>query len=222
MILITSISLQKTQRAAEMLYSWDRRKKLLSKIPWETTSHQASFLADCPCLDFHQTNSESTTHPHVANLQLTLLLLLLQLSFFLSDWPFLSWAGSTKQNLYGQVHTEWPAYSQPTQSAEGILCLQFTVHSATTTMLFSSCYITYFTTGLASVFHSYSCIFHTAFSALTLLSGYQEEQPASEKNLVIWCWRGYLSGTRCKWFAYGPADVTATKSSLAPLQSRLV
>jgi len=24
------------------------------------------------------------------------------------------------------------------------------------------------------------------------------------------CWRGYLSGARCKWFAYGPADATFT------------
>jgi len=23
--------------------------------------------------------------------------------------------------------------------------------------------------------------------------------------------RGYLSGTNCKWFAYGPADATATR-----------
>jgi len=29
------------------------------------------------------------------------------------------------------------------------------------------------------------------------------------------CWHGYLSGTRCRWFAYGPADATA--SSLASL-----
>ena len=28
------------------------------------------------------------------------------------------------------------------------------------------------------------------------------------------CWRGYLSGARCKWLAYGPADATATPSSL--------
>jgi len=36
------------------------------------------------------------------------------------------------------------------------------------------------------------------------------------------CWRGYLSGARCKWFAYGPADVTAVPLSLASLKSRLV
>ena len=48
-----------------------------------------------------------------------------------------------------------------------------------------------------------------AFSASSLLGGHQEEHPAC-KNEVMRCWRGYLSGMRCKWFAYGPADVTAT------------
>jgi len=33
---------------------------------------------------------------------------------------------------------------------------------------------------------------------------------------------GYLSGARCKWFAYGPADATVTPSSLASLKSRVV
>ena len=28
------------------------------------------------------------------------------------------------------------------------------------------------------------------------------------------CWHGYLSGVRCKWFAYGPADATATPSKM--------
>jgi len=32
---------------------------------------------------------------------------------------------------------------------------------------------------------------------------------------MMWFWRGYLSGVRCKWFAYVPADATATPSSLA-------
>ena len=34
-------------------------------------------------------------------------------------------------------------------------------------------------------------------------------------------WHGYLSGVRCKWFAYGSADATATHSSLASLESRM-
>jgi len=60
-----------------------------------------------------------------------------------------------------------------------------------------------------------------AFSALTLLVRYQAEHPAS-KHWVIRCWHGYLSGSRCKWFAYGPTDATATPSSLASLKSRMV
>jgi len=44
-----------------------------------------------------------------------------------------------------------------------------------------------------------------AFSALTLLVGLQEGHPA----WVVGCWRGYLSGARCR-LAYGPADATAT------------
>ena len=35
------------------------------------------------------------------------------------------------------------------------------------------------------------------------------------------CWCGYLSGVRCKWFAYGLADAAATPSSLASLKSIL-
>ena len=42
------------------------------------------------------------------------------------------------------------------------------------------------------------------------------------KNWVVRYWRGYLSGARCKWFAYGPADATATAWSLAPVKSRMV
>jgi len=39
-------------------------------------------------------------------------------------------------------------------------------------------------------------------------------------NYVI-CF-GYLSRARCKWFAYGPANATATPSSLAPVKSKKV
>ena len=46
------------------------------------------------------------------------------------------------------------------------------------------------------------------FSALTLLVGWQEGQPAC-KNRVVGCWCGCLSGARCR-FAYGPADAAAT------------
>ena len=48
----------------------------------------------------------------------------------------------------------------------------------------------------------------TAFSALTLFVGSQEEHPAGI-NWAMGCWRGYLSGARCRLFAYGPAKTTA-------------
>ena len=47
-----------------------------------------------------------------------------------------------------------------------------------------------------------------AFSALTLLVGRQEGHPVCKK-LSGGCWRGYLSGPRCR-LACGPADATAT------------
>jgi len=45
-----------------------------------------------------------------------------------------------------------------------------------------------------------------AFNALTLLVGRQEGHPACK---VVGCWRGYLSGARCR-LAYDPADATDT------------
>jgi len=60
-----------------------------------------------------------------------------------------------------------------------------------------------------------------AFSALTLLSG-QQEVHLAHKNWVMRCWYGHLSAAKCKWFVYGPADATATPSSLASLKSRMV
>jgi len=36
------------------------------------------------------------------------------------------------------------------------------------------------------------------------------------------CWCGYLSAARCKFFAYGSADATATPSSLSSVKSRIV
>ena len=52
------------------------------------------------------------------------------------------------------------------------------------------------------------CYTIIAFSALTLLVVQQEEHPACKK-IVVGCWRGYLSGARCR-LAYGPADAAAT------------
>ena len=42
------------------------------------------------------------------------------------------------------------------------------------------------------------------------------------KSRVVRYWRGYLSGVRCKWFAYGPAGAIATPSSPASVKSRMV
>ena len=67
-----------------------------------------------------------------------------------------------------------------------------------------------FCTSLASfaISSRYLVFFYFALSALTLLVGRQEEHPAC-KNLVMRCWCGYLSGARCRLFAYGPADAAA-------------
>jgi len=48
-----------------------------------------------------------------------------------------------------------------------------------------------------------------------------EEHPAC-KNWLMRCWHGYLSGARCKWYAYGQADATSTRLSLASLKFRMV
>jgi len=40
-----------------------------------------------------------------------------------------------------------------------------------------------------------------------MLFRHREKHPAC-KNWVMRCWHCYLSGARCKWFTYGPADVS--------------
>ena len=47
-----------------------------------------------------------------------------------------------------------------------------------------------------------------SFSALTLLVGRQEGHLACKNLRVVGCWRGYLSGARCR-LAYGPADANS-------------
>jgi len=56
---------------------------------------------------------------------------------------------------------------------------------------------------------------------MLLLVWWEEGHPAC-KNRMVRYWRGYLSGVRCKLFAYGSADATATPSSLASVKSRMV
>ena len=47
--------------------------------------------------------------------------------------------------------------------------------------------------------------------------GFKTDPGLLQFKLVV---RYYLSGVRCKWFAYGPADATANPSSLALVKSR--
>jgi len=54
------------------------------------------------------------------------------------------------------------------------------------------------------------------------LVGHQEGHPTCKKLGVVRYWHGYLSEARCKRFAYGPADATATPSSLAPVKAIMV
>ena len=46
----------------------------------------------------------------------------------------------------------------------------------------------------------------SAFSALMLSVGWQEGHSVC-KNWVVTYWHGYLSGVRCKWFAYTPPSL---------------
>ena len=62
---------------------------------------------------------------------------------------------------------------------------------------------------------------HTTFWGWLKMVWRQEGHLAC-KNWVVTNWRSYLSRVRCKWFAYGPTDATATPSSLAPLKSRMI
>jgi len=47
-------------------------------------------------------------------------------------------------------------------------------------------------------------------------------QPVKTSDRMMRCWRGYLSGVRCKWFACGPADAIAIPSYLVSLTFGLV
>jgi len=58
------------------------------------------------------------------------------------------------------------------------------------------------------IWHLHTVSVAVASSALTLLVGRQEGHPACKKQSGG-CWRGYLSGAKCR-LAYGPADATAT------------
>jgi len=57
-----------------------------------------------------------------------------------------------------------------------------------------------------------------AFSALTLLAG---RHPAC-KPWVMRCWCGYLSAVRCRLFAHGPADATASQTPIISCLKQLL
>jgi len=73
---------------------------------------------------------------------------------------------------------------------------------------------------MKNIGNSTLCYVILCFDAVGWVAG-TEGHPAC-RNWVMRCWRGYLSWVRYKWFAYGPADATATPSSLAPVKSRMV
>jgi len=50
--------------------------------------------------------------------------------------------------------------------------------------------------------------------------GWAAERYPAFKNWAVRYWCDYLSGARCRLFAYGPADATATPSFLAPVKCR--
>jgi len=65
---------------------------------------------------------------------------------------------------------------------------------------------------------------HLACSCLQCFDtvGRHQEGHLACKNWVMRSRHGYPYGSRCKWFAYGLADATATPSSLALLKSTVV
>jgi len=72
--------------------------------------------------------------------------------------------------------------------------------------------------------HENLCLIHSAFFLPSVLWSWLGARKSiqSAKRWVMRCWCGNLSAVRCKWFAYGPADATATLSSLASLKFRWV
>ena len=60
---------------------------------------------------------------------------------------------------------------------------------------------------------SHVLILKLVVATLIVLSVHQQGHPAG-KNRVMRCWCGYLSGTRCRLFAHGPADATAPSNPI--------
>jgi len=76
-----------------------------------------------------------------------------------------------------------------------------------------------FTCHILTLFNLYCTICAHAFSALTLLVGQQEEHLACKKIEVL-VWLSVWSEVQM--ICIGPADASATPSSLASLKSRIV
>jgi len=67
----------------------------------------------------------------------------------------------------------------------------------------------------------YYFFIYVPYSALILLVGCRKSiRPV--KNCVMRCLCGYLSGARCRLFAYGPADATDATASQNPIISCLI
>jgi len=111
------------------------------------------------------------------------------------------------------MHCEVPLYVCVYWNPQTLTCLTLKVIVTTCSELWKV-----FLASSVCVF--FVCVWNI-FSGLTLLVGWQEGHLAC-KNWVVRYWHSYLSGARCKWFAYGPADATAIPSSLAPVKSRMV
>jgi len=68
----------------------------------------------------------------------------------------------------------------------------------------------------------FSYIFLIIYSPSVLLLCWLGSRKGIRPVKSEWWGTGYLSGVRCKWFAYGPADATGTLLSLAPVKSGMV
>ena len=81
----------------------------------------------------------------------------------------------------------------------GFLAYYMSVHSNVSSLIIHACNV--FLHCISDVCYCLLC-FDTV--------GWAPGRPSSLKKWVMMCWCGYLSGTRCTLFAYGPADATAS------------
>jgi len=72
--------------------------------------------------------------------------------------------------------------------------------------------------GGAKILHILTIFCFQCFDAVGWVAG----RASGLLKLSSEVWHGYLSGARRNWLADGPADATATPSSLAPVKSRMI